>query len=369
MPSRSAVASVLSRMNAAVLLVFLFWSTCCAASKTFLYPVPVNGKYGFMDRSGRMVIQPRFDHVRLFSEATAVVAIGGKYGYIDERGQQIISFQYENAEPFSEGLAAVQSGQKWGYIDKSGRWIIEPRFGSQLGGAGSFSEGLAPVLFDGKMGYIDHSGHIAIEPRFGFAEEFSEGLAAVGMVLDAKQDSRPKFGYIDKTGKLVVPLTYAGAHSFHTGLAVVSIYRTGVQFYPQAVIDHTGKQIIGPLNAGISDFHEGLAMVGLDQGIGFIDHMGKQVILPRFRAFDDTGPSDFSEGLAAVSLSNGKSGYISRTGEMAIHARFAIACPFMGGLALVFESDGVGYIDKVGNYIWTAGAKLMPGDEEPGCSW
>jgi hypothetical protein len=358
-------------MNAAVLLVFLFWSTCDPASKTFLYPVPVNGKYGFMDRSGRIVIQPRFDHERLFTEAMAVASIGGKYGYINERGQQTISFQYENAEPFSEGLAAVQSGQKWGYVDKSGRWTIEPRFGSQLGGAGSFSEGLAPVLFNGKMGYVDHAGHFAIEPRFDFAEEFSDGLAAVGMVLDARQDSRPKFGYIDKSGKLVAALAYAGAHSFHMGVAVVSLYRTGVQFYPQAVIDHAGKQIIGPLNAGISDFHEGLASMGLNDGraIGFIDRTGKQVILPRFRVFDDTGPAIFSEGLAAVSLSNGKSGYISRTGEMAIPARFVIACPFMGGLALVFESGRVGYIDKAGKYIWIASAKLMPGDEEPGCSW
>lgn len=370
MTVRFTVASVLSRMNAAVLLMFLFWSSC-AASQTLLYPVPMNGEYGFVDGAGRMVIQPRFDNVRLFSEGMALVAVAGKYGYIDEKGQQIISLQYDDANPFSEGLAAVQSDQKWGYIDKSGRWIIEPRFGSKLGGAGSFSEGLAPVLFGGKMGYIDHSGHFVIEPRFGFAEEFSEGLAAVGMVLDVKQDSRPRFGFIDKTGKQVVALTYAGAHSFRMGVAIVSLYRTGVQFYPQAVIDHAGKEIIGPLSAGISDFHEGLALVGMNenQTIGFIDRTGKQVISPRFRVFDDTGPSIFSEGLAAVSVSNGKSGYINHTGEMVIPARFGVACPFMGGLALVFESGRVGYIDKVGKYIWTATEKQMPDDGEPGCFW
>lgn len=371
MTVRFTVASALSRMNAAILLMFLFWSSCCEASQTLLCPVPVNRKYGFMDGAGRIVIQPRFDNVRLFSEGMAVVAVAGKYGYIDEKGQQIISLQYDDAKPFSEGLAAVQSGQKWGYVDKSGRWIIEPRFGSKLGGAGSFSEGLAPVLFGGKMGYIDHSGHFVIEPRFGFAEEFSEGLAAVGMVLDVKQDSRPRFGFIDKTGELVIALTYAGAHSFHMGVAVVSLYRTGVQFYPQAVIDHAGKEVIGPLSTSISDFHEGLASIGMNenQTIGFIDRTGKQVISPRFRVFDDTGPSIFSEGLAAVSLSNGKSGYISPIGRTVIPARFRIACPFMGGLALVFESGKVGYIDKVGKHIWTASEKQMPDDEEPGCSW
>jgi hypothetical protein len=301
----------------------------------------------------------------------AVVAIGDRYGYIDATGRDVIPPKYENADSFSEGFAAVEIGEKWGFIDESGRFAIEPRFGSRLGGAGSFSEGLAPVLFNGKMGYIDHSGHFVIEPRFGLAEEFSEGLAAVGMVLDKQQDARPRFGYIDKTGKVVVGLQYAGARTFHEGLAVVSIYRIGVNLYPQAVIDHAGSQIIGPLDAGLGDFHEGLALISEyeSQNTGFVGKTGKRVIRSQFREFDDKGPMVFSEGLAAVSLPNTLTGYIDGAGRMVIPAHFGIACPFRGGIALVFAGGRVGYINRAGDYIWTGPAMPMPGDEEPGCSW
>jgi len=361
-------------------LVLLIITLSCSTTSLpaepghLLYPAPIHGKYGFLDSNGRVVIEPRFDHVRLFSEGMAVVEVGEKYGFIDSEGTQIVPPKYENALSFSEGLAAVQIGQKWGYIDMSGRYVIEPRFGSQLGGAGSFSEGLAPVLFNSKMGYIDRSGRFVIEPRFEFAEEFSEGLAVVGMVPNEdrqRNDKRPKFGYIDKTGRIVVALAYAGAHTFHEGLAVVAIYRIGVKFYPQAVIDHSGAQVVGPVDAGIGDFHEGLARFSpyAGEGSGFVNKTGKQIISPRFHDFDDKGPTDFSEGLAAVSLSNGQSGYINRTGRMVISARFDIACPFRGGMALVFKSDRVGYISTTGKYVWSEPAGSMPDDEEPGCFW
>lgn len=342
---------------------------CQAATQEQLYPVPVRGKYGFMDRRGRIAIQPLFDRVRLFSEGMAVVAIGGKYGYIDTRGSVIVPPKFEDAASFSEWLAAVEVGKKWGYVDKSGRLVIEPRLGSELGGGGSFSEGLAPVLFNGKMGYINHSGHFVIEPRFDLAEQFSEGLAAVGMVVnDSKvQDSRIKFGYIDKTGKIAVAFGYAGARSFHEGLAVVSIYRIGVKFYPQAVIDHAGAQVSAPFDVGISDFHEGLARINQNENIGFMDKTGKQVIPPQFREFDDRGPSEFYEGLAAVSLPNGRSGYINHAGRMVLAARFGIACPFVEGVALVFERGRIGYIDRTGKYIWSGSTNQMPNNEEAGC--
>jgi len=114
---------------------------CQAATQEQLYPVPVRGKYGFMDRRGRIAIQPLFDRVRLFSEGMAVVAIGGKYGYIDTRGSVIVPPKFEDAASFSEGLAAVEVGKKWGYVDKSGKYAIHPQFDE----AGNFESGLAPV--------------------------------------------------------------------------------------------------------------------------------------------------------------------------------------------------------------------------------
>ena len=40
------------------------------------------GKSGFIDKTGRIVINPQFDLPAFFSEGLAAVFIGGKWGYI-----------------------------------------------------------------------------------------------------------------------------------------------------------------------------------------------------------------------------------------------------------------------------------------------
>ena len=79
-----------------------------------------------MDKSGKVKINPQFDHAGEFSEGLAVVWIGDKWGFIDKSGQYKINPQFDYAQEFSEGLAGVRIGDKWGYIDKSGQ-LIEPQ--------------------------------------------------------------------------------------------------------------------------------------------------------------------------------------------------------------------------------------------------
>lgn len=60
----------------------------CQAQETELYPVRVNGKEGYIDATGRIVIKPQFDEVESsFSEGLAPVKIGNKWGYIDKTGR------------------------------------------------------------------------------------------------------------------------------------------------------------------------------------------------------------------------------------------------------------------------------------------
>ena len=44
------------------------------------------------------------------------IEIEGKYGYIDNKGNEIVKPQYEEVSSFSEGLAAVKINNKFGYI-------------------------------------------------------------------------------------------------------------------------------------------------------------------------------------------------------------------------------------------------------------
>ena len=52
-----------------------------------------NGKYGFINPQGRMVIEPEWDFVRLHdSEGMAAVLSEGKCGWIDRHGDVVIDF-------------------------------------------------------------------------------------------------------------------------------------------------------------------------------------------------------------------------------------------------------------------------------------
>ena len=76
-----------------------------------LYPIKVNGKYGFMDRSGKTIITPQFDGAGGFSEGLADVRVGAKWGYIDTKGSVVITPQFDWKRTFPLWTCASHSGQ------------------------------------------------------------------------------------------------------------------------------------------------------------------------------------------------------------------------------------------------------------------
>lgn len=136
----------------------------------------------------------------------------GKYGFADDSGNVVIPCQWEWAWSFSEGLAPVQDDKgKWGYINKTGKVVIPCKWKD----AWDFSEGLAAVMDDNlTWGYIDKTGEEVISCHWIFAGMFSEGLADV-------MDSSQKCGYIDETGKVVIPCKWRETYGFSKGLAWV----------------------------------------------------------------------------------------------------------------------------------------------------
>jgi hypothetical protein len=182
-----------------------------------------------------------FDAARDFSEGLAAVKVGGKWGWIDTTGKLVIEARFEPSGDarFREGLVVVSDGGKLGYLDKNGGWAVAPAFSS----ASEFSDGLAAVVRDGAWEYVDKDGKtaIALDASTQSALPFSEGLAAVWMTHDGMK----KRGYIDKTGKIAITPEYDIAAPFDRGLAEVSKNPTS------AWIDRTGKPIwIAPDHAG-----------------------------------------------------------------------------------------------------------------------
>ncbi len=83
-----------------------------------LFSILQNGKVGFIDGTGRIIIPPRFEDVDDFSEGLARITITTdprsypftKHGYIDTTGEIVIKPQFDEAYNFSEGLALIKVG-------------------------------------------------------------------------------------------------------------------------------------------------------------------------------------------------------------------------------------------------------------------
>ena len=91
-------------------------------------------KYGFIDRAGKMVINPQFDEATSFSEGLAAVLLSGKYGFIDRTGKMVINPQFDNSRfddlpiygEFRDGLAQVGLGKKEFTINRAGQILLDP---------------------------------------------------------------------------------------------------------------------------------------------------------------------------------------------------------------------------------------------------
>lgn len=88
--------------------------------------------FGFVDRQGQWVIEPRFRQVRSFGEAdTAAASLDGvHYGLIDTAGRWVLPPRYACIDDFNaDGLAFFAEAGAWdhgyGYLDTQGRVVIE----------------------------------------------------------------------------------------------------------------------------------------------------------------------------------------------------------------------------------------------------
>jgi hypothetical protein len=338
------------------LTLFVALTFCCLAngqsiSRTpLLRPIQQDGKWGYIDSSGKIVIKPQFAWAEEFSEGLAAFENeDGKHGYIDEMGRVVIEPKFDNWTEFSEGLAAVSVDFEWGYIDKTGKWAILPQFAVGR----PFSDGLAlvGVPLNGKVSFppgpekhvfIDKAGKVVIDPKDDILNgTFSEGVGTVQFITNHGVNAV----LIDRTGKVIVSVQDIETDGFSEG--VTPAKKNGKWGY----IDTNGRFVIEPQFEEAHTFSEGLAAVLIGEKWGFINHQGKILIKPRF----DYGPTGFSEGLAVASVNN-DCVLLDKTGKVQVRVRCTNGEEFRGGLATIQIGEGTGekrgYINKQGKFVW-----------------
>ncbi|HNJ29053.1 MAG TPA: WG repeat-containing protein, partial [Ferruginibacter sp.] len=119
--------------------------------------VRLDMKWMYFDSTGRAVTEAIYEDAYSFSGGLAPVAQNNQYGFINSTGQLVIPFQFSNARGFTEGLAPAANAKGfWGFINTKGEWVIKPAYDF----TGNFEEGEARVIKDNKVMYIDHQGKV-----------------------------------------------------------------------------------------------------------------------------------------------------------------------------------------------------------------
>lgn len=202
-----------------------------------------SGKFRFINTAGKEVFSTTYTINGCFSEGLVMYTHNGKDGYMDKTGKIVIKSQYADAKSFYNGYALVElTNEQTAIIDKKGKSKTEGyklgyylnnysydqpvvsegmfaiygegyvfadinnpsnikiynKIGSSLArfdDVGIFTSGLAPVMIDGKWGYIETKGKMVIKPTYDFVGYF-----------EGNYSTAYKGNYIyviDKSGKIV----------------------------------------------------------------------------------------------------------------------------------------------------------------------
>lgn len=299
-----------------------------------------NGKYGYADTLGQLVVPPAYDDAADFGNGHAVVgrkAGDGRmlYGLIDRSGRVVVPLEWERLGGVRNGVCVARTGTA-----AEREFLLADTLGNvrSLGYdyCSDFSNGLARVgvgayvekenvagitlrdayEFRGKFGYIAPDGGIVIPVQFDDARDFAQdGLAPVGI----QGKYYVKWGFIDKSGRQVVPCNFYSAEEFLGDRAVVSKVVAGGKL-AYGYIDRSGKEVIPCQFDMASGFRFANTWVGMEQDGEYtytlIGPNGETVL--SFRVGDLQDGGKYGHAAASISDATGRKrfGIVANNGKV-----------------------------------------------------
>ncbi len=186
------------------------------------------GKYGYMNLNGDMVVDYQFDLAGFFySSGIARVIIDQKVGYIKKNGEYLISpqeewldFIYDEIEDTVYFTKKISGKATILLLDQNGNQITnEPYNNIDLISDNMF------VAFKGNCcGAINNKGEVIIPFEYDSIRNFNN---EIGLAV-AKKDG--KFGYINKQGEKIIDFKFDDASDYNNGYAAVVIDNLGFYF-------------------------------------------------------------------------------------------------------------------------------------------
>lgn len=265
--------------------------------------VRLNGKYGFINNTGKLIIPAIYSAAEAFSEGFAAVKLNGKVLYIDKKGLDAFKKTFAKGSPFTEGLAMVINEEdKIGFINNKGIVVIPFDYTR----AYSFSNGIAPVLQTGETIWktIDTKGKLVFtfNSNINYAKSsFKEGLVEVYRRDATDKDSH--FDFVNEKGDYITKAPYLETNPFRNGRAIVlkKTVSTSNQNLLYGLIAKSGKEIVPPAYVCLSESQiDGIYFYGTPassgfgcSGYGLMDSNGNKLTQPKFSAFKKLNDTTF----------------------------------------------------------------------------
>jgi hypothetical protein len=292
-----------------------------------------------------------YDYISFaFTNGLSVAGNNGKYGYIDGEGNIVIDFIYDTAYSFSGGSALVKSGGKWTFINKSGEPLLTLDY-DMVNPDSKLEDGFVIVNekegAKNRYGIIGADGNIIAPLEYSFIEYREDGLF--------RAVKNRKSMLINKDGEVVLNVDYDDILDFHEGLAAVR------KNNKHGFVNLSGEVIIPVIYNYLGHISDGLAVAEIEGAIrkgsrkvtkwGVIDKNGNTVIPFEY----DRIKGEFSDGLLGVGKKDENSeikwGYVNKSGETVIPCIYDDASSFENGLAIVRSGKTRELISKDGTPV------------------
>lgn len=231
--------------------------------------VKLDGKYGYIDNTGKEIIKPTYDKAFLMKENKAVVVIDNNYHIIDNQGNIIYTFNENvfSSSYFSENFLIIETikdhNHYFGYL----KYDSETNSFSILNDEINFDYcakfyngyGIVGIAKDEKIKYtyLTPSGEYLFSDKvFDEARYFYDELACVGelksVVISGKLSTQMVYKYIRVDGNYLTRnkkiLEFQYASDFSDECAIVGDYYYSysqlVYFKKYQIIDSVGNLIL-----------------------------------------------------------------------------------------------------------------------------